>query len=89
MGLCARCLGVLIGQLASVFLVVFLPVLGFCLAPILLIPMAMDWFFQQYLFVPSTNPRRLCTGLLGGLGTGFLQIQAILFCTKGLLALIS
>ena len=65
--LCARCTGIVLGQLAALFL----PALR--RAPVkvgaaLLLPMAIDGGTQFLGLQESNNRRRLITGLLGGVG---------------------
>ena len=40
------------------------------IASILIVIMLIDWSLQTFLGIPSTNPRRLITGFVGGLGVG-------------------
>ncbi len=63
---CARCTGVMIGQLLG--LVSFALPTAWWVSLLLLIPLLLDWSVQEYLLVPSTNTRRLLTGVLGGYG---------------------
>lgn len=64
---CARCLGVLIGNAAAI-------VGAFVFVPHWLILMAccgvmfVDWLLQRLRIIKSTNPRRLATGVIGGYG---------------------
>lgn len=71
---CARCTGVLIGQAAALLLRRRKPPSMFpvsaCLA------MLADWTAQELEIEESTNMRRLITGILGGLGTGYIFIRA-------------
>lgn len=70
--ICARCTGVLIGQLTGLVLAckkVRLPTLG---SLCLMLTLFLDWFLQYYKGRESTNTRRVLTGFLGGLG--YIQI---------------
>ena len=74
MPVCARCTGVLIGHVLSLFVIkkrlpLMLP-LCCCLTTLT------DWTAQQ-LGVTSTNPRRLVTGTLGGFGTGVMYFRLL------------
>lgn len=62
---CARCTGVLIGDLAaySVFLIYTLPLKFYMIGCAV---MFIDWFMQYIDLCPSTNIRRLLTGIIGG-----------------------
>lgn len=65
--LCARCTGILLGQLAALLL----PALRIVPAKVgaaLLLPMAVDGGTQYLGLQESNNRRRLITGLLGGIG---------------------
>ena len=89
MWLCARCLGVLIGQLLGFgaliggFLVAYSS-LGVMLSILLLYPMGVDWSLQEFMGLESSNWRRLVTGLLGGLGLTIVYVQGFLFLTRNL-----
>lgn len=65
--LCARCTGILLGELLA------LPLWAICqpsivIAVLLIFPMAYDGLLQYLLSVMSNNKRRLVTGLLAGYG---------------------
>lgn len=75
--LCARCTGILIGQLLA------LPLWPACrpslfLAAVLIVPMACDGILQYGFSVMSNNARRLATGLLAGYGQMSLFIRLLL-----------
>ena len=78
--LCARCTGVLIGQLIMLIQLFFVqPILLICLAGSGL--MLIDWLLQYFKLLKSNNIRRLITGILGGyglIGLGWLFFVAIL-----------
>ncbi len=73
---CARCCGVLIGQMLTVLLFAFKILLGLPLAIIMLLVMFVDWFIQFIEIKESNNTRRFLTGICGGLGswTVFIRI---------------
>lgn len=83
--LCARCVGVLIGEIASVaflFLAGFpahIATLSMCL------PAVIDWSLQQFFGLMSSNRRRVVTGLLAGFGYGSLLIRLFLWVGKMIL----
>lgn len=79
MPVCARCTGVLIGHILSLFVIgkrlpLMLPVCC-CLTTLA------DWTAQQ-LGKLSTNPRRLITGILGGFGTGAIYFRLLHLLNK-------
>lgn len=65
--LCARCTGILIGELLAILLWFYyhLPCI---IAVALILPMACDGIIQYMLFVMSNNRRRFITGLFAGYG---------------------
>lgn len=65
---CARCTGVIAGELAMIVLLVLGVRVSFWGAVALLAPMGLDWGLQFLGILPSTNVRRLFSGLLGGAG---------------------
>lgn len=72
---CARCTGVLIGQLVAVLFAVFNVFFSNVVGFILLLTMGFDWFIQAVKIKESTNKRRLFTGILGGMGIMILYIN--------------
>jgi uncharacterized membrane protein len=62
--LCARCTGILLGEIIGMILAFFTP--SYWQTVFLLIPMAVDGLTQLYGLRASTNFLRLITGLLGG-----------------------
>lgn len=70
MPMCARCLGTAAGHTTALvlFFVKMLPPAWLCL--VFIAVMFLDWFIQDRYGIMSTNPRRLITGLLGGVGVG-------------------
>lgn len=71
---CARCTGVLIGHIMSIFCIKKkLPVM--CIFSMCLTTLA-DWTAQA-LGRESNNKRRLVTGILGGFGTGYVFLRVV------------
>ena len=72
MPFCSRCLGASIGHLLAIGLVIsgaiVSPTLGASLVGLMLV----DWGLQRFCGIPSTNPRRLVTGIAGGFGVNTL-----------------
>lgn len=79
---CARCTGVLLGQLISYALVAFRIILNPFLALALLFVMTLDWGIQFLTIKESTNSRRFATGICGGVGITFIFVNIILFCYR-------
>lgn len=75
--LCARCTGILMGELLAVPLwLLWHP--GWLLSLALLLPMAYDGIFQYVYYVMSNNRKRVVTGLLAGYGSMTLYIRLVL-----------
>lgn len=79
---CARCTGVLIGQITAVILALFRKLISPFSAFVCLMIMGADWFVQYIGVLKSNNTRRLISGFLGGLGLTFLYIHGAVkvFC---------
>ena len=69
---CARCTGVLIGELISIILIILNIKLNIICSFILLLIMGLDWFIQYVKILESNNIRRLLTGISGGIGLTFI-----------------
>ncbi|MBO7563299.1 MAG: DUF2085 domain-containing protein [Clostridiales bacterium] len=79
MPLCARCTGILLGDVFGIAMILFgirLPWLWCALA---LVVMAMDWGFQYLKMTMSNNPRRLVTGAFCGIACMFGAFYVIRF----------
>ena len=74
MPICARCLGASIGHVVSITLAILgntiSPVLGASLVALMLV----DWGLQEFFGIMSNNPRRLITGIAGGVGVNSILI---------------
>lgn len=70
---CARCTGVLLGFAAAAPLFFFYE-LDIRVALLLSFVMFLDWFIQFLKIRPSTNLRRLLTGMLGGFGWTYVHL---------------
>ena len=81
--LCARCTGILIGELLALPLwIVYHP--SIAVALVLILPMAYDGLIQYRLLVMSNNRRRLVTGLLAGYGLMSFYIGVVVTVTQWL-----
>ena len=65
---CARCTGVIIGQFLAIIFFLLQIRLNFLISILFCAIMFGDWLLQKLNILPSTNIRRLITGLLGGYG---------------------
>ena len=65
---CARCTGVIIGEIICIITILVNIKLSIILYTLLLLIMGLDWFIQYLNILESNNIRRLITGILGGFG---------------------
>ena len=72
--ICARCTGVLLGYILSVFLFGYIPFIV-CIGLIAI--MLLDWSIQYLNILQSTNNRRFITGICGGIGCMCFVIKTI------------
>lgn len=81
MPVCARCLGVAISTPIAVILF-FIHRISVSVAFIMAAVMLVDWTIQFVGLLPSTNIRRLITGIIGGFGVTTIQFYIILYIYK-------
>lgn len=74
---CARCTGVLLGQIAGVLTSPFYTLSWNCICFFCFL-MFLDWYLQRMKIKESTNIRRLITGMLCGFALGQLYVEMIL-----------
>ena len=79
---CARCTGVIIGQIAEIVLLCFGLKLNILAAIALLSIMGIDWFIQHMKWKMSNNIRRLITGICGGVGLTYIYYFIIINIIK-------
>lgn len=65
---CARCCGVLLGQITAIVLFLFTYIINIKISITLAAIMLLDWGIQYIGVLESNNIRRVITGFLGGLG---------------------
>ena len=65
---CARCTGVIIGEIICIITLLFNIKLSIIIYLALLLVMGADWFIQYIHLLESNNIRRVITGVLGGYG---------------------
>lgn len=76
--LCARCTGIVIGEIVAIPLWFLYPV-SFIPAIALGLPLVVDGTLQYWYLLPSTNLRRLFTGIFAGYGLMTVYINIFLF----------
>lgn len=76
---CARCTGVIVGELLSVVSILLGIRINFWLMLFLIAIMGIDWGIQRIDICESTNIRRLVTGLSCGFGLTYLYFYIIRF----------
>ena len=74
--LCARCTGIAVGHILSIIISLFHPVSW--KSAFGMIPLMIDGTVQKFTDYESTNPRRLCTGILYGFGA----MSALIFLVR-------
>ena len=80
---CARCTGVILGELIAI-VCLFLFKINWWILLLLLIPMGFDWGLQFLKILKSNNIRRLITGLLGGFSLTYAYYYLIVWIWKGI-----
>ena len=84
---CARCTGVILGEIVAIVLLLLNIKINIVMCFILLATMGIDWFIQYIKILQSTNFRRLITGTSGGVGLTYFYYYFILYL-KDLLILL-
>lgn len=79
---CARCTGVILGEIVSVMLLLISIKISFNSAVVLLLIMGFDWFIQYKNILESNNIRRLITGFFGGVGLTFIYYYVAIYFIK-------
>jgi len=79
---CARCTGVIIGEIITIFFLIFRIELSIIAAVFLLSIMGVDWFIQFINLLQSNNVRRLITGISGGIGLTYIYYYLIMYIIK-------
>jgi uncharacterized membrane protein len=86
MSICARCFGCTIGHLMAITLMTVGSLPSIDLAVLGILIMMIDWYFQEFFEIVSSNPRRFITGIVGGLGVGALIWTPIQFAIYSMIA---
>ncbi|MCR1952879.1 DUF2085 domain-containing protein [Clostridium sp. DSM 100503] len=74
---CARCTGILIGQIIGIILISLGFRIGFLWSLALILPMVIDGLIQLVKIIESNNIRRLITGFVSGIGYMYLLFNII------------
>lgn len=82
MPVCARCTGVLAGHIIASALLFKRKKLPSWAAVALCGVTFTDWLIQQLGIKESSNPRRLVTGIAGGIGTAVLYFEGIKYVIR-------
>lgn len=69
---CARCTGVILGEVISIVLIILKIKVDIRFAIAILLIMGFDWLIQYINILQSNNVRRLITGTLGGIGLTYI-----------------
>lgn len=88
MPVCARCFGVILGNILALIVIHFVK-LHYSILIMLCIPMALDWSMQKYMHFQSTNLRRVLTGFLCGFSTNYIYLKVIISVFTKIIAFIS
>ena len=75
---CARCTGVILGEVISLVLIILKIKVDICFAIAILFIMGFDWLIQYINILQSNNVRRLITGTLGGIGLTYIYYYIII-----------
>jgi len=79
---CARCTGVMIGQICGFILGIARVIIPLPASLLLLLIMGIDWGIQKIGIKESNNIRRFITGICGGIGTMNLYCKVIVLIIK-------
>ena len=81
---CARCTGVLIGQVSATLMSIIYKPISTIASIVMLAVMGGDWGLQEFNILKSTNCRRFITGVLAGYGLFNLYSKSILKIIRSL-----
>lgn len=70
--LCARCTGLAVGYILSIFSLLLFGLMKLWMIALFILPMAIDGTGQLFNKWVSTNRRRFVTGLIGGVGVMYI-----------------
>ena len=75
--ICARCTGIIIGEILGLFLFFIIHNINFLILIVLLLPMIIDGAIQYLKIYSSNNIRRVLTGLLFGFSFIYLVLKIV------------
>lgn len=81
---CARCTGVVIGEIIAILLLIFRIRLNIIVSLFLLFIMGIDWFIQFINILQSTNKRRLISGFCGGIGLTYIYYYISIYILESI-----
>jgi len=84
---CARCTGVIIGEIITIIILIFGIKLNISTSVFLLGIMGIDWFIQFIKVLQSNNIRRLITGISGGIGLTYIYYYLIIYIIKQIISI--
>lgn len=87
--ICARCTGVIFGELITIILLLVGIKINLLISVILLLIMGFDWFIQFIKLLASNNGRRLLTGISGGIGLTYIYYYIIIYVIELIINLIN
>ena len=76
---CARCTGVILGEIIAVILILLGIRFNIVVSIFLLLIMGFDWFIQFIKILQSNNARRLITGVTGGIGLTYIYYYLLVY----------
>ena len=79
---CARCTGVIIGEIITIILLLSKFKISLLISFALLMAMGVDWFIQFAHILNSNNIRRLFTGISGGIGLTYIYYYLVYYIVQ-------
>lgn len=79
---CARCTGVFFGEIITIIILIAQYRISPWLSLFFMLVMGIDWGLQYLDILPSTNIRRLVSGLFGGVGLTNYYFLLLHFCIQ-------
>lgn len=83
--LCARCTGVVFGEVIAIISIICTLKIDLMYALLLVVPLVIDGGLQYVKILQSNNFRRVITGILAGFGLTYVYLYLIIFFIRILL----